>query len=230
MPTWLKDYRLALLPGDLGAGMVVALMMIPQGMAYALIAGLPAVYGIYASILPALAYATLGTSTTQSVGPQAIVALLTATVLAPLAAAGSAAYIALAAQLALMAGLILVLGAALRAGMLIDYLSRPVMSGFTNGAVVLIALGQLHALLGGKAGDIDPSSATLGVGCLVLLIGASRYGARALARAGVPRGIGQPAARLAPLFVLLASMALLELPAFAGTSIERIGAVPRGLP
>src|SRR5262245_65408167 len=87
---WMKSYRPSSLPGDLGAGAVVALMMLPQGMAYALIAGMPPVCGIYASILPALAYATLGTSAAQSVGPQAITALLTATVLAPFALAGSA--------------------------------------------------------------------------------------------------------------------------------------------
>src|SRR3954469_2539676 len=107
MLQWLKHYRRALLPGDISAGLVVAMMMVPQGMAYALVAGLPPVVGIYASILPPIAYALLGTSMTQSVGPMAIVSLMTGTALAPLAVAGSGLYTVLAAQLSLVVGLLL---------------------------------------------------------------------------------------------------------------------------
>ena len=230
MPAWLRNYRLALLPGDLGAGAVVALMMLPQGMAYALIAGLPPVCGIYASILPALAYAMLGTSATQSVGAQAITSLLTATVLAPLATAGSPEYVVLAVQLALLAGVMLLIGHAMRAGSLIDYLSRPVMSGFTNGAVVLIGLGQLDALVGADTGVVNDASATLGLACLALLLVAARWLASMLAGAGIGIDTARALARLAPLAVLLGATALLALPQFAHLDIARVGPVPRGLP
>jgi SulP family sulfate permease len=207
---------------------VVALMMIPQGMAYALIAGLPAVCGIYAAILPALAYAALGTSTTQSVGPQAVTALMVATVLVPLAAPGSTAYVALAGQIALLSGLVLLAGAVLRAGVLVEYLSRPVMSGFTNGAVVLVGLGQLDAFLGRGAGGIHPPSAVLGVACLAVMLATARLasGPASSPRAGLVRLLS----RLAPLAVLLGATAVLALPPLAGIDVARVGVVPRGLP
>src|SRR6185369_1705935 len=128
MLAWLKNYRRALLPGDISAGIVVAMMMIPQGMAYALVAGLPPVTGIYASILPPIVYALFGSSMTQSVGPMAIVSLMTAAVVGPLAPAGSGLYQVLAAQLALIAGLVLLLCGLLRMGFVANFFSRPVMS------------------------------------------------------------------------------------------------------
>ena len=91
MLSWLKQYRRELLAGDMTAGIIVVLMMVPQGMAYALVAGLPPVAGLYASLLPAVAYALFGSSMVQSVGPMAITSLMTATSLAGLAPAGSAA-------------------------------------------------------------------------------------------------------------------------------------------
>ena len=143
MPSWLKHYRRDLLPGDLGAGVIVALMLIPQGMAYAIVAGLPPVTGLYASILPALAYALFGSSMVQSVGPAAITALMIASSLSGMAAVGSELYATLAAQMALMAGVVLCLCGLLRLGFLSNFLSRPVMSGFTTGAALLIAGGQV---------------------------------------------------------------------------------------
>src|SRR6476661_2114372 len=145
---WLKGYRRAWLAGDLGAGVVVAMMMIPQGMAYALVAGLPPVAGIYASIVPPLLYALFGTSSTQSVGPMAIISLMTASMLEPLAAPGSALHDVLAAQLALLSGLVLLACGLLRVGFLANFFSRPVMNGFTIGSAIVIAGGQVRPLLG----------------------------------------------------------------------------------
>lgn len=142
MLQWLRHYRRASLPGDISAGIVVALMMIPQGMAYALVAGLPPVAGIYASILPPILYALFGSSMTQSVGPMAIISLMTAAALAPLAAPGSGLYVVLAAQLALASGAVLLVCGLLRLGYVANFFSRPVMSGFTIGAAIVIALGQ----------------------------------------------------------------------------------------
>ena len=102
MLSWLKQYRRELLAGDMTAGIIVVLMMVPQGMAYALVAGLPPVAGLYASLLPAVAYALFGSSMVQSVGPMAITSLMTATSLAGLAPAGSELYSAMAAQMTLM--------------------------------------------------------------------------------------------------------------------------------
>src|SRR5689334_8972502 len=99
MLRWLRQYRRVYLAGDISAGVVVALMAIPQGMAYALVAGLPPVAGLYASIAPAILYALFGSSAAQSVGPAAITSLMTGAVLAPLAAPGSGLYTVLAAQL-----------------------------------------------------------------------------------------------------------------------------------
>jgi SulP family sulfate permease len=148
MLQWLKQYRRDQLPGDISAGLVVAMMMIPQGMAYALVAGLPPVVGIYASILPPMIYALFGSSMTQSVGPMAIVSLMTAAVIGPLAPAGSALAAVLAAQLALVSGVVLLLCGLLRMGFLANFFSRPVMSGFTVGSAIVIAFDQVHTLLG----------------------------------------------------------------------------------
>ncbi|MBP8172006.1 MAG: sodium-independent anion transporter, partial [Pseudomonas sp.] len=169
MLTWLKGYRRELLAGDLGAGVLVVLMLVPQGMAYALVAGLPPVAGLYASILPALAYALLGSSMAQSVGPMAITSLMTATSLASLAPSGSELYGAMAAQMALISGVVLVLCGLLRLGFLSSLLSRPVMSGFTSGAALVIAASQLKVLLGGPLTAINPTAAAIGLLSLLLL-------------------------------------------------------------
>ena len=113
---WLRNYRRSMLAGDISAGIVVAIMMVPQGMAYALVAGLPPVVGIYASIVPPILYALFGSSMTQSVGPMAITSLMTAAALAPLAAAGSGLYTVLAAQLAMISGAVLLVCGLLRLG------------------------------------------------------------------------------------------------------------------
>jgi SulP family sulfate permease len=167
---WLRQYRRAMLPGDISAGIVVAMMMIPQGMAYALVAGLPPVAGIYASILPPLVYALFGSSMTQSVGPMAIISLMTAVVIAPLAPAGSALYGVLAAQLALVAGVVLLVCGALRMGFLANFFSRPVMSGFTVGSAIVIAGGQVKPLLGASFPEFHLPSAVLGGVSLALLV------------------------------------------------------------
>jgi hypothetical protein len=153
----------AWLAGDLGCGRyqrrVVAMMMIPQGMAYALVAGLPPVAGIYASIVPPLLYALFGTSSSQSVGPMAIISLMTASVLAPLAAARQRAVRGAGGQLALLSGLVLLACGLLRIGFLANFFSRPVMNGFTIGSAILIALDQLGTLLGCAAGQLALPSA-----------------------------------------------------------------------
>lgn len=230
MLQWLRHYRRASLPGDISAGIVVALMMIPQGMAYALVAGLPPVAGIYASILPPILYAIFGSSMTQSVGPMAIISLMTAAALAPLAAPGSGLYIVLAAQLALASGAVLLLCGLLRLGYVANFFSRPVMSGFTIGAAIVIALGQVKVLAGGTLAQVHMPSALLGGGAIAVLLLAKRYLAPLLRRAGVSNSAADIGARLAPMLVVLGAMllsSLLDLPALG---VQSTGEVPAGLP
>jgi SulP family sulfate permease len=227
---WLRQYRRDQLPGDISAGIIVAMMMIPQGMAYALVAGLPPVVGIYASIVPPLLYALFGTSSSQSVGPMAIISLMTASALAPLAAPGSALHAVLAAQLALMAGVMLLLCGLLRIGFLANFFSRPVMSGFTLGSALVIAYGQLGTLLGAAPPHMHWPSALLGLGSLALLVLAKQYLAPLLRAAGLPAGAADIGARLAPMAVVLGATALVPVLGLAAAGVRTTGAVPAGLP
>lgn len=145
---WLPAYTRKDLAGDLPAGLTVGVMLVPQGMAYALIAGLPVVYGLYAALVPQVIYAIMGTSRTLAVGPVAMDSLLVAAGLAGMAMVGSDRYVELALLLALMMGLIQWLLGTLRMGFLADFLSRPVISGFTSAAALIIGLNQLSNLLG----------------------------------------------------------------------------------
>ncbi len=228
MLQWLRQYRRGALPGDIGAGVVVAMMMIPQGMAYALVAGLPPVAGLYASILPPLLYAVFGSSMTQSVGPMAIVSLMTGAAIAPLAAAGSGLHAVLAAQLALVAGVVLLLCGLLRLGFLANFFSRPVMSGFTVGSSLVIAWGQLRPLLGGDPLHTHIPSAVLGGASLLLLILARGYLAAGLQRLGMKKSAADVAAKLAPMFVVLAALAAVATLGAHGIALT--GPVPTGLP
>jgi SulP family sulfate permease len=230
MLQWLRHYRRALLPGDISAGIVVAMMMIPQGMAYALVAGLPPVAGIYASILPPLLYALFGTSSTQSVGPMAIVSLMTASALAPLALPGSTLYLVLAAQLALLAGAVLLACGLLRIGFLANFFSRPVMSGFTIGSAIVIALGQVGPLFGARLPQVHWPSALMGLGSLALLLLARQYLARLLRAAGLGPAAADIGARLAPMVVVVGSTVLVSVFDLAALGIRTTGAVPAGLP
>ncbi len=148
---WVRHWQRDSLHGDLTAGLVVAVMLVPQSLAYAMLAGLPPQTGLLASLLPLLAYAAFGSSSALSVGPGAITSLMVAQALAPLAAAGSPLYVAMAWSLALASGLLLLLMGVLRMGFLSQLLSRPVVQGFTVASALLILLGQLAPLLGWPA-------------------------------------------------------------------------------
>ena len=230
MLQWLRQYRRALLPGDISAGLVVAMMLIPQGMAYAMVAGLPPVAGLYASILPPIVYALFGSSMTQSVGPMAIVSLMTAAVIAPLAPAGSGLYMVLAAQLALVSGAVLLLCGVLRMGFLANFFSRPVMSGFTVGSAIVIATDQLHTLLGAELPQIHRPSALLGVGSLLALVLARRYAVRLLRACGLPPVAADIGAKLAPMLVVMAGIVLMSATSLQAQGVRVTGAVPAGLP
>ena len=146
--SWLPNYKKAFFAGDLSAGVTVGIMLIPQSMAYAMLAGLPPVYGLYAALMPQLVYALMGTSPQLNVGPVAMDSLLVAAGLGALSISGIDTYIAMAIVLALFVGCIQVVLGILKMGFLVNFLSTPVISGFTSGAALIIGSSQLNHLLG----------------------------------------------------------------------------------
>ena len=239
---------------DALAAFIVAILLIPQSLAYALLAGLPPQVGVYASLLPMLAYAALGSSRVSSVGPVALTALMTAQAIAALAPAGSAAPVASATGAALVlaaeTGLLLGAAALLRLDALASLLSVPVLQGFSTGAALSIALSQLPVMLGSPAHGFNAPevlaawwrsgqfghalTATFGIGALVLLILARRHAAGLLRRWLSPDA-ARLAARCAPLAIFAGAVALVAAlqPADPATAhgVALVGALPpMGLP
>ena len=145
---WLPLYERTNLKGDLSAGITVAVMLIPQGMAYSVLAGLPPVYGLYASIIPLIIYALFGTSKQLAVGPVAMVGLIVLAGVSEFATPGSPEFIQLAILAALGVGIVQALMGFMRMGFLVNFLSHPVLSGFTSAAAIIIGASQLKGLLG----------------------------------------------------------------------------------
>jgi sulfate permease, SulP family len=219
------------LRGDLVAGLTTAVMLIPQGMAYAMLAGLPPIMGLYASTVPLVVYAIFGTSRQLAVGPVAMVSLLTAAGVGTLAAAGSQAYIAYAILLALMVGgLQLGMGVA-RMGMLTNFLSHPILAGFTSAAALIIASSQIGHLLGidlersnhiheiliqagSQIGNTQITALLIGVGAIAMLVALKRY------RPKWPRAL---------IVVVLATVSVWAL-GLSERGVAIVGDVPAGLP
>ena len=145
---WLPGYNFGFFRQDLLAGLTVALVLIPQSMAYAQLAGLPSYYGLYAAFLPPMVAALFGSSRQLATGPVAVVSLMTAASLAPLASGGSEGYIAYAMLLSLLVGIFQFLLGVLRLGLVVNFLSHPVVNGFTNAAAIIIATSQLSKMFG----------------------------------------------------------------------------------
>lgn len=228
---WLPNYRRAWLSGDLTAGLTVGIMLVPQGMAYALLAGLPPIHGLYAATLPLILYAILGTSRQLAVGPVAMDSMLTALGVGAIAVVGTSNYLLLAAILALLVGGIQLTAGLLRLGFLVDLLSRPVISGFTSAAALIIAGSQLRHLLGvdlGKAssfletmtaafGNISKANGytlALGIGGMLLILVLRRINRK------IP----------APLFVVGGAVFLVWGFQLDGFGVKIVGDIPAGLP
>jgi SulP family sulfate permease len=238
IPDWLATYQRKNLGSDLSAGVIVAVLVMPQSLAYALLAGLPPQAGLYASILPVLVYAWLGSSMRQAVGPVAITAIMTYSVLSPLAAPGSAQYVGLAAVLALYCGVLTLVFGVARLGFLSQLLSRPVVSGFISGSALLIVISQIPLLLGVSAegsnswqsleslalhwGQAHGMTLVLASTALAALL-ASRYLLVPVAlRCGFAADQAQVAARVMPLLVVsLATLAVVrfDLDGRAGVAV-----------
>ena len=247
LPAWARAYGAPELRHDLIAGLVVVVMLVPQSLAYALMAGLPAQAGLYASMLPIVAYALFGSSRALAVGPVAVVSLMTASALAPLAAAGSAEYAALALMLAGLSGVMLLLLGLLRLGVVANLLSHPVIAGFATGSAVLIIIGQIKSLTGMPGSghtavqlaasllthltDINRAALALGGSALVLLILARRHAASLLRRFGLSPTVADIGSKLAPVLVVIVATlvtSLLALDSRHGVAV--VGAIPGGLP
>ncbi len=243
---WGRDYSRATLGNDLVAALVVTIMLIPQGMAYAMLAGLPPQAGLYGAMLPLLIYALFGTSRTLAVGPVAVVALMTAAAAGQIAAVGDAEFhLAALALAALSGGMLLVLGL-LRLGFLANFLSHPVISGFITAAGILIAGSQLRHLLGapieGKTlVELIPSLiANLGnVHMVTLILSALVLGFLFWSRKGLAPvlhrlGLSARAAGLVAKGALFAAVAVSTVVVWGlgldAAGVRTVGDIPRGLP
>ena len=187
---WGSKYTRKTLTNDLTVALIVTVMLIPQSLAYALLAGLPMQVGLYASMAPLVLYAIFGTSRTLAVGPVAVASLMTAAAVAKVASQGTPEYLGAAVALAVISGLLLCVMGLLRLGFLANFLSHPVISGFITASGIQIAAGQLAPILGIKAhgesfvdllrsmlpnlGDTNLYTAVIGVASLAFLFWVSR--------------------------------------------------------
>ena len=228
---WLPHYGRPELRGDAVAGLTTAVMLIPQAMAYAMLAGLPPIIGLYASTVPLALYAFFGTSRELAVGPVAMVSLLVASGVGAVAEPGSASYVAHAIVLALMVGAIQLGMGLFRLGFLVNFLSHPVISGFTSAAALIIGFSQLKHLLGvdiarshhvhdivlqaiGKADAVHGATLAIGAASVALLVFLERW------RPMFPRALA---------VVVLGTLAVWLL-GLDATGVKHVGGVPAGLP
>ncbi len=227
---WMRNYNKSDLGGDFTAGLTVGVMIIPQGMAYAMLAGLPPIYGLYAATIPLIVYALLGTSRQLAVGPVAMMALLISSGVGQLAQSGTPEYLSLVILLAFMVGLFQVLLGIFRLGFLVNYLSHPVISGFTTAAAFIIAFSQLKHLLGvdiprGKVhetlmnvfqhiNDISYPTLILGIISIIILITIKKINRK------IP----------GPLIVVVLGIASVLLFNLTKWGVGIVGDIPSGLP
>ena len=243
---WGKKYNRDDFSGDLLAALIVTIMLIPQSLAYALLAGLPPQMGLYASILPLVAYTLFGTSRTLSVGPVAVVSLMTATAVGGIAEAGGAHYIEAAISLALLSGFILLVLGLLRFGFLANLLSHPVVAGFITASGVLIAVSQVRHLAGISAhGDNLPElglslwhglpetnfiTLSVGLGGLVFLVFVRSRLSGILNSMGVSTNTAGMLCKTGPIFIVVFSTLIAWYFKVDERGVAIIGDIPQGLP
>jgi len=228
---WLRNYNREDLKGDLTAGLIVAIMLVPQGMAYAMLAGLPPVVGLYASTLPLIVYVLFGSSRQLAVGPVAMMSLLVFAGVSPLAPPGSEKYVSLVLLLSLMVGVFQFCLGLFRTGFIVNFLSHAVISGFTSAAAILILLSQLHHLFGIPSsgghsamtvlkgviqgmGGFHPATLGIGLASIMILVIFKRK------RPNFP----------APIIVVAASTLVVYFFGLDQSGVKIVGHVPKGLP
>lgn len=243
---WGRRYDRATLVNDLVAAVIVTIMLIPQSLAYASLAGLPPEVGLYASIAPLLLYAIFGTSRVLAVGPVAVVSLMTATAIGGHAVAGTPQYWAVAITLAFLSGAMLLVMGLLRLGFLANFLSHPVISGFITASALLIAAGQLKVLLGvrveghnfveliaglvAQAGHIHLVTALLGV-CTVTFLFWARHSLKPLLiRLGLSPRLSDVLSKAGPVAGIAVTALITWWFGLHAQGVKIVGTVPQGLP
>lgn len=243
---WAKTYDRQILGADLMAAVIVTIMLIPQSLAYALLAGLPPEVGLYASILPLVAYAIFGTSRVLAVGPVAVVSLMTAAALGNLTLQGTTEYLIAAITLAFMSGVMLTLMGLLRLGFLANFLSHPVIAGFITASGILIATSQLKHILGVTAhGHTLPElltslvthlpetnlyTLTLGAAALAFLFWTRKGLKPLLLKLGVGPRLADVLTKAGPVAAVAATTLSAYASDLANKGVAIVGTVPTGLP
>ncbi|MFK5959212.1 MAG: solute carrier family 26 protein [Lutibacter sp.] len=228
---WLPNYKKQWFKGDFSAGLTVGIMLIPQGIAYAMIAGLPPIYGLYTAMIPQFVYAFFGTSRQLAVGPVAMDSLIVASGVGVIATVGSEHFIELAILLAMLMGLMQIAFGVFRLGFLVNFLSKPVISGFTSAAALIIGLNQLKHLLGINIqrnnqlqflvvdafkhfNEINVFTLIIGVSSILILIVMKRYFKK------IP----------AALIVVILGVLFVKIFNLEEYGVKIVGDIPKGLP
>ncbi len=244
--TWGASYNSKTLVNDLVVALIVTIMLIPQSLAYAQLAGLPAEIGLYASMAPLIFYAILGTSRSLSVGPVATTSLMTLAAVAPIAAQGTPEYAGAALALALLTGLILMVLGFLRLGFLSNFMSFPVMAGLSTAVGLQIATGQLTPVLGipaqggtfltqvislvKNASEINIHTAAIGVPVVIFLLLVRIRLASLLTTIGMGKGLAGIISKLGPVIAIIITILFVSGLGLDKQGVKIVGTVPAGLP
>ena len=244
--SWGKTYNQLSLTNDLVAAVIVMIMLIPQSLAYAMLAGLPPQMGLYASILPIILYAIFGTSRALAVGPVAVVSLLTAASISRIAAPGSEEYIFAAITLAFLSGVFLLAMGIFRLGFMANFLSHPVIAGFITASGIIIAASQLKNIFGieahghnlvqilssmsGYLGEINWITATIGILTAAFLFWVRKGLLPLLRGLGLPKRTAELIAKTGPVAAIVATTLLVWAFDLKSAGVKIVGAVPQGLP
>lgn len=244
----LTEYKRGDFSIDATAGLVVAIMLIPQSMAYALLAGLPPQSGLYAAVLPLILYAFFGSSRALAVGPVAIVSLMVASAVAPYAEIGTEAYVAYAVTIALVSGLFLLALGLLRFGAVVNFMSHPVIAGFTTAAALIIGFSQFKHLLGlsldrtyfipsllaqawEKIGSVNVATLIIAIISVAMLLARNKIAKLLVNKNLLSEGAGEFMKRAMPLVVMLFTTLLTWAFSLAeNAGVKVVGSVPSGLP
>lgn len=243
---WGSRYDRTIFTNDMIAAIIVTIMLIPQSLAYALLAGLPPVVGLYASILPLVAYAIFGTSRTLAVGPVAVVSLMTAAAAGKIAVSGSPEYLAAAIALALLSGLMLLVMGIFRLGFMANLLSHPVISGFITASGIIIATSQIKHLLGitavgenlvslvaslfANVADYNSYTLVIGISATLFLFWVRKGLKPLLQKLGLNQRSAEIFTKAGPVFAILASILAVIIFDLETKGVKIVGDIPIGLP
>ena len=243
---WVRRYDRTALHGDALAALIVTIMLIPQSLAYALLAGLPPEVGLYASMLPLVGYALFGTSSALAVGPVAVVSLMTAAAVGNYASVGTPEYMGATIALALLSGLFLVAMGLLRLGFLASLLSHPVISGFISASGILIATSQLKHILGVDAGGhtlvelvrslaehigaVNLPTVAIGAGATLFLFWVRKSLKPLLRKLGLGPRLADSLAKAGPVAAVIVTILLVDFFSLDKAGVRVVGEIPQGLP